>query len=72
MAMTRKHYREFADAVHSMLDGDLPESVTTPELTRYYLAGWMQSSLSEILRRDNPNFDSKRFEDWCENGTDKR
>lgn len=72
MAMTKKNYQAFADLMYEALQTELPAgAVNTPEQARQFLLGYITAGLESIFERDNERFDSKRFRDWCHNGTDK-
>lgn len=70
MAMTRKHYREFADLAHSARVCEIPVEVIghDVEAIRYYLLDWFIGGMSSIFEDDNPNFDETKFAEWCANG----
>ena len=71
MAMSRKHYREVADLMHAVRELEFPEWVRGPETTHGFILGFIESGMSNIFTWDNHSFDSARFQEWCENGTDK-
>lgn len=67
MAMTRKHYRETAEMIRSVVDDTPAHS----DLEGFIATGRMQAtrsiarSLASMFAEDNPQFDRDKFLDAC-------
>lgn len=73
MAMTRKHYRQFAEAFKEAREDDLPDCITDASGGKHYTLGWLASRIGTILEDDNERFDHDKFLEACfqAEGTDK-
>ena len=63
MAMSRKHYREAAEAIRWSLNGH-PNTPVRRE-TRRETAQSIATDLANMFKRDNSNFDRQKFMDAC-------